>query len=185
MPLLCGGASFIATKVAPQGLSPYSLIWARFAIGIPVLGGALLSRKQSISMPLSEMPILILMGFLGVTLHHLLQGVGLLTAQASTSAWIITTTPVFIALLGYLVLKERLGYAKVAGIALAALGVIVVVSRGDISSLLSGRFGTVGDFLMAISAVNWAVFSVLSRQALKKHPAALMMFYVMVVGWLL
>jgi drug/metabolite transporter (DMT)-like permease len=35
-----------------------------------------------------------------------------------------------------------------------------------------------------ISAVNWAVFSTLSRPGLKNHPATLMMFYVMVFGWL-
>lgn len=178
------GASFIATKVALQDLSPYSLIWARFAIGIPVLGSALFFRRQWTSLSAGALPSLALLGFLGVAFHHWLQSVGLLTAQASTSAWIITTTPVFIALLGYFVLKERLGYVKAAGIALAAFGVVIVVSRGDVGSLLSGRFGTVGDFLMMISAVNWAVFSVLSRQVLKEHPAALMMFYVMLIGWL-
>jgi drug/metabolite transporter (DMT)-like permease len=34
-----------------------------------------------------------------------------------------------------------------------------------------------------ISAVNWAVFSTLSRSGLKEHPATLMMFYVMSFGW--
>jgi drug/metabolite transporter (DMT)-like permease len=40
-----------------------------------------------------------------------------------------------------------------------------------------------GDFLILISTVNWAVFSTLSRSGLKKHPATLMMFYVMAIGW--
>jgi drug/metabolite transporter (DMT)-like permease len=42
----------------------------------------------------------------------------------------------------------------------------------------------VGDFLILISAPNWAVFSVLSRRGLQKYPATLMMFYVMIFGWL-
>jgi drug/metabolite transporter (DMT)-like permease len=50
--------------------------------------------------------------------------------------------------------------------------------------LSSGKFGTVGDFLILVSAPNWAIFSVLSRRGLKKYPATLMMFYVMVFGWL-
>ena len=41
-----------------------------------------------------------------------------------------------------------------------------------------------GDVLILISAVNWAVFSALSRRGLKSHPAGLMMFYVMSFGWL-
>ena len=35
-----------------------------------------------------------------------------------------------------------------------------------------------------ISALNWAVFSTLSRRGLKQHPATRMMFYVMSFGWL-
>jgi drug/metabolite transporter (DMT)-like permease len=35
-----------------------------------------------------------------------------------------------------------------------------------------------------VSAINWAVFSILSRRGLKKYPASLMMFYVMALGWL-
>ena len=38
--------------------------------------------------------------------------------------------------------------------------------------------------MVLLSAPNWAVFSVLSRRGLKRHPAARMMFYVMGLGWL-
>lgn len=59
-----------------------------------------------------------------------------------------------------------------------------MVTRGNLAQLVAGKFGTIGDFLILISAPNWAVFSVLSRRGLKKYPATLMMFYVMVFGWL-
>jgi drug/metabolite transporter (DMT)-like permease len=70
------------------------------------------------------------------------------------------------------------------GIALAALGVILVVTKGDLSSLGLGQFGAPGDKLVLWSAVNWAIFSALSRPGLKSRPAAQMMFYVMLLGWL-
>jgi len=72
----------------------------------------------------------------------------------------------------------------VFGIGLAAAGVLLVVTRGDLRSLAGGRFGTPGDILILISAFNWAVFSALSRYGLKNHPATRMMFYVMGLGWL-
>jgi drug/metabolite transporter (DMT)-like permease len=81
-------------------------------------------------------------------------------------------------------LKERLGWIKNLGILLAFLGVLVVVSKGDFRSVSVGSFGAPGDFLILVSAVNWAVFSALSRRGLKSHPASLMMFYVMLLGWL-
>ena len=68
--------------------------------------------------------------------------------------------------------------------ALATFGVLLIVSKGNLAYLLSGTFGSYGDFLILISAVNWAIFSVLSRGGLNRHPAALMMFYVMALGWL-
>lgn len=61
---------------------------------------------------------------------------------------------------------------------------LLVVTKGDLLSLASGHFGAFGDILILISAPNWAIFSVLSRYGLKIHPAARMMFFVMVFGWL-
>jgi drug/metabolite transporter (DMT)-like permease len=125
-----------------------------------------------------------LLGFLGITFHQWLQSNGLQTSEASTTAWIVSTTPVFMALLGWLILKEGLDWGKTAGILIAFLGVLVVISKGNLGSISIGRFGAPGDILILISAVNWAVFSALSRRGLKSYPASLMMFYVMSFGWL-
>jgi drug/metabolite transporter (DMT)-like permease len=127
---------------------------------------------------------LALLGFLGITLHQWLQSTGLQTAQATTTGWIIASIPVFMALLGWGVLNEKLNWTQVAGITLSAVGVLLVVSKGDLSTLATGRFGTIGDFLILLSAPNWAVFSILSRRGLQQHPATRMMFYVMCFGWL-
>jgi drug/metabolite transporter (DMT)-like permease len=124
------------------------------------------------------------LGFLGITFHQWLQSNGLVTAQATTTAWIVATTPIFMALLGGLFLKERLGWGRVIGIALAAGGVLLVVTRGDLATLFVGQFGAPGDGLVLISALNWAVFSALSRRGLRAHPAARMMLFVMAFGWL-
>ena len=180
------GASFIATKVALRDVSPISVVWLRFAMGVVILGGAVIARRQFL-LPTSrkEWLYFALLGFIGITFHQWLQSTGLQTAAATTTAWIVATTPVFMALLGWLILKERLGWVKVSGIALAAVGVLLVVSKGDFGALFAGRFGAQGDFLILISAPNWAIFSVLSRSGLQSHPAARMMFYVMILGWLL
>jgi drug/metabolite transporter (DMT)-like permease len=70
------------------------------------------------------------------------------------------------------------------GIGLAALGVLLVVTQGDLQQLGRGQIGTWGDLLILISAPNWAVFSVLSRRGLRTYPATLLIFYVMGFGWL-
>src|SRR5690606_3074156 len=126
-----------------------------------------------------------LLGFLGISFHQWLQSNGLQTSQATTTAWIVSTAPVFIALLAWLFLKEKLSRIQISGIALAMLGVLVVVSKGDLASLTGGNFGSIGDILILISAVNWAVFSILSRHGLKSHPSTRLTLWVMILGWLI
>jgi drug/metabolite transporter (DMT)-like permease len=177
------GASFIATKVALQEVHPVTIVWIRFTIGVLILGLAVAMRKQFALPDKKEWGYFALLGFLGITFHQWLQSNGLQTSEASTTAWIVSTTPVFMALLGWLILKEGLGLMKSLGIALAFAGVLLVSSKGDVASISVGKFGAPGDFLIMISAINWAVFSILSRRGLKSYPASLMMFYLMVLGW--
>ncbi len=157
------GASFIATKVALQSLSPITIVWLRFLIGVAILGLVVILRKQFTLPEKKEWGYFALLGFLGITFHQWLQSNALQTSEAGTTAWIVSTTPVFMALLGWFLLKERLDWIKNLGILLAFLGVLVVVSKGDLGSISIGRFGAPGDVLVLISAVNWAVFSALSR----------------------
>lgn len=182
--VLVWGGSFIATKIALRDIAPLSVVWLRFLIGMAVLAAAVKMRGQFALPPPKDIAYFALLGAIGITFHQWLQSTGLQTAQASTTAWIVSSTPIFMALLGWLFLRERLTAARILGILLAAGGVLLVVSRGDLAALSMGRLGAPGDALILISSPNWAVFSTLSRGGLKRHPAARMMLYVMGIGWL-
>ncbi len=179
------GGSFIATKVALREIAPISVVWIRFLIGTAVLAAAVRARAQFALPSLKDAAYFALLGGIGITFHQWLQSTGLQTAQASTTAWIVSSTPIFMAVLGWLFLRERLTGLRVLGILLAAGGVLVVVSRGDLAALSTGRLAAPGDALILISSPNWAIFSTLSRGGLRRHPAARMMLYVMGFGWLL
>ncbi|MDH5506368.1 MAG: DMT family transporter, partial [Anaerolineae bacterium] len=139
------GASFVATKVALRDVSPVTVVWLRFAMGVLILA-AVLWQRQQISLPgWQDLGYFALLGLIGVTYHQWLQSTGLETAQATTTAWIVATTPIFIAVLGWLALKEKLGWHAVLGIGLATLGVLLVVTQGDLATLAAGGFGTPGD----------------------------------------
>jgi drug/metabolite transporter (DMT)-like permease len=178
------GASFIATKLALRDLLPVTVVWFRFLIGVIILGVAARLRHQYSLPRKQDWLYLGILGFLGITFHQWLQSTGLVTVQASTTAWVVATTPVFIAILSWIFLHEKLDWLQVTGIILAATGVLLVVSKGDIAGVFSGTLGTQGDILILISAPNWAVFSILSSRGLKKYQPTQMMFYVMAIGWL-
>lgn len=181
--VIAWGASFIATKIALEDISPISIVWLRFTMGVVILGIAVAVRKQFALPNRNEWGYFALLGFLGITFHQWLQSNGLQTSEASTTAWIIATTPVFMALLGWVVLRESLPWVKIFGIILAALGVLAVVTDGHLVSISIEKFGAPGDILILISAFNWAVFSALSRRGLKAYSASMMIFYVMTFGW--
>lgn len=179
------GASFIATKIAVGEVAPVTVVWLRFGMGVLVLGAVVLARRQITLPPRGDLAYFAVLGFFGISFHQWLQSNGLVTSQASTSSWIITSTPIFMAILGRLFLGERLRPMGILGIAVAALGVLVVATRGDLSSLAAGRLGAPGDWLILLSSPNWAVFSILSRRGLRRYPSAGMLFWVMTAGWLL
>jgi drug/metabolite transporter (DMT)-like permease len=182
--VLVWGASFVAIKIGLKYVPPVTLVWMRFTLGVIILGIAVGLRRQ-FSLPRSkDWLYFALLGFLGITFHQWLQSTGLVTSQATTTGWIVASMPIFIAILGWFVLKENLKWFQILGIILAAFGVLLVVTHGVLISLFFGKIGSPGDLLILISAPNWAIFTILSRRGLKTYSAALMMFYVMAFGWL-
>ncbi len=177
------GGSFAATKIVLREVSPVTVVWIRFAMGLPIMGLTLLRRGLWAWPRAREWGLFALLGFLGIAFHQWLQSTGLVTSRATTTGWIIASMPVCIALLGWLVLGEKLRRYQMAGIAVALLGVITVVSQGDFRRLALGRLSAPGDALILLSAPNWAVFSVISRRYLQRYPAVYMLFYVMALGW--
>jgi drug/metabolite transporter (DMT)-like permease len=186
------GGSFVAMKVLLRELSPAVMVTARFAIGCAVLAATLLVRRSFWLPPRRDLAWAALLGAIGVTFHQWLQANGLLTSAASVSAWIVSTTPVFVAVLGWLVLREKITALRAAGILLAAAGMSLIVSQGDLAGLFAGRGWVPGDWLVLLSAANWAVFTILSKRLIdqpgaspaKKDRSMVLMFFVLAFGWL-
>jgi drug/metabolite transporter (DMT)-like permease len=106
---------------------------------------------------------LLVLGFLGVAFHQWLQAYALRSTSTTNTGWIIATIPIFVALLGWRFLGERMPILRILGIGLGALGVVMVISGGHPSRLLEGLRRQVGDVYILLSAINWAVFTVLSK----------------------
>ena len=182
--IILWGGSFIATKYAVAEVSPITVIWLRFLMGWIILGIVAHRRGDLDLHSWKDALQFAWIGFLGITLHQWMQASGLVTSEASTTAWIVSTTPVFMAILGCIFLKEKLTWQAISGILLAGLGVLLVISKGRISSLFAGGFGTPGDILIMVSAPVWAIYSIFSRPPLERHSAIKVTFYTLLFGWI-
>ena len=58
------GASFIATKIALEDISPITIVWLRFLMGVLILGIAVILRKQFTVPKQKEWIYFSLLGFL-------------------------------------------------------------------------------------------------------------------------
>ena len=63
-------------------------------------------------------------------MYNVLFNAGLTLVEASRAALIVPTKPAFTALFAALFLKERVGAARAAGIALCVLGALWVLTKG-------------------------------------------------------
>ena len=154
------GWTFVATKILLAELGPLEIFALRLAIGLPCLGLILLVRRTPLLFTRADVRPLLLGGAI-FTLHFVVQISGLVTTTATNTGWIIAITPLVLAVLSFLFLRERLGWSALAGIPIAMAGVLVLVSRGQLGEL--SAIQTTGDWLIVSSTLTWALYTVVTR----------------------
>lgn len=171
------GASFASMRIAVEEFSPLLAVWFRIALGFPVLAAAAICRGELRMPRRKEFLFLSFLGFMGVVFHQNIQFIGMQTAGVANANWLIAGTPSVVALLGWLFLGERLTRTAVAGLFVSGVGVLLVVGLGT-KGLGMFRMGASGDLLIAVSAVNWAVFLILSRRMVTSRPPTFTAFWI-------
>jgi drug/metabolite transporter (DMT)-like permease len=177
------GVSFVATKAALRDLSPLTVIFTRFALGVVVLFLILTIRRESLVPPRAAWPMLALMGFVGIFIHQLVQVHGLTLTTAVQTGWLIGLTPIWSAVLAAVFLGEGFGERKILGLIVGAAGALLVITRGQLSSLALALPSTRGDLLILASTVNWAVYTILGRKTLMRVGSARAITFAMLIGW--
>jgi len=153
------GVSFVATKVALRELSPITLIFSRFTLGVIVLFLILTFKHDLFIPPRSAWPMLWLMGFVGIFVHQMLQVHGLTLTTAIRTGWLIGLIPIWSSVLAAIFLGEAFGARKVVGLLLGTMGAILVITRGELSSRVLALPTTRGDLFILASTINWAIYT--------------------------
>ncbi len=164
------GWTFVATKILIAELGPLEIFFLRLAIGLPFLAAVVLAKRVPLRFTPGDVRPLFWGGAI-LTLHFMIQITGLLTTTATNTGWIIAASPLALAVLSFLFLRERIGWRGVAGIAVATTGILLLVSRGSLGDL--GWLRSSGDWLVLASAHTWAVYTVVTRDLVRRrHPLA-------------
>ncbi len=171
------GLSFIATKFALAELDPVTIINLRLGLSIPLLGVAAWVTGRSFAVKPKQIFLTLLLSTISV-IHLMIQVTGLKYTSAANTGWIIGTSPIFIIILGWVFLREKITGRQTIGIALALLGLALLISKGHLTSL-SFIHGA-GDLLILASCFTWGIFSVINRKISLNFPPLVSTFYMFV-----
>jgi drug/metabolite transporter (DMT)-like permease len=160
------GLSFIATKMALDYLTPIQIIALRLILGTPVLYMAALAKKSKMRFRNKDF-FAITAASITLGIHFLIQAVGLKYTSATNTAWLIASIPVFIAVMSALFLKEKLSPLQISGIAVAAVGIFLLISKGRLNALLS--LTAAGDWIILSSAITWGIYTILTKRLSGVH----------------
>jgi drug/metabolite transporter (DMT)-like permease len=113
----------------------------------------------------AALPILLALGIIGPGLFNTLQYIALTGTTASNAGIINSASPIMIAVLSFHMNGERVHMAQVAGILVSLLGVMAVLTHGDVSAIFRLDFNS-GDLVMLGAMLVWALYTGL----LEKRP---------------
>ena len=144
----------IAGHVPPVSLS--ALRWVvPFLIMLPFA-----SRHFSRDWPLirQHWKVLMVLGLSGGALFSALQYVGLQYTSAVNVSVLNSLGPVFIVIAVAIMFHETLRPIQLGGIAISLTGVLFIVTRGELASLLELSFNY-GDLIILFNMVVWSIYS--------------------------
>lgn len=174
-------ARAVHDTIPPIGLAFWRWTLA-FVILLPFTARPLWRHRAEIR---REWRDLLALGILGMGVCGAFVYIGAQTTTAINIGLIYGASPVVIVTLAAILYGEQLNAAKIIGFGIALLGVLIIILRGEMATLVGLRF-VPGDLWIASAATAWAVYVIILRHRKTALPeqvrfAALILFGVSVV----
>lgn len=141
--ILIWSASFVATKTALRSFLPLGLGLIRFGLAAVLLGFVLIMRKDLKKPGSADLAKLVLSGFWGITVYFALENIGVKYSTASDASLIVSSYPAITMLLETIFFREKFPVVSYIGVALAIVGVYIIVSMGYATETTDRLFGDI------------------------------------------
>jgi len=169
----------IAKGIMPNKIGPSAFVFLRI-IGAGILFWIIKSFiKEKIEK--KDFLLLILCGLLGVATNQLLFFHGLSLTSPIDASIIITAIPVMVLIFSALILKEKITPNKLLGIAIGAIGAILLVGYGNTDG---GTSSILGNVFIFINACSYALYLVLIKPMMKKYNTITVISWVFLFGFM-
>ena len=162
--------NFIVAKAVNKQIPPISLNFYRwFVASIIIFPFAIKQFKAEWKTVKQSWHYLFWISLTGIALFNTFVYIGAHYTSAINLALIGTTSsPIMSVLFARIFLKEKVGWMKLAGMILCVIGVLFLLSKGNLQNLLSLYFGE-GDLWVLLAAFCFAIYNTM----VKKKPVAI------------
>ena len=161
--LWAGNAIAGRVLVASAAVSPITLSlvrWGLAALLLLPLGWRVFAPSSALWQNKKRF---VLLGLFGVGSYNVLLYLALETSTAINVTLIGASMPIWMLLIGAIFYQTKPGLLQLVGAVVSLLGVAIVLTRGDLSTLLSMEM-VLGDLLIMLATITWAFYSwMLSR----------------------
>lgn len=155
------GGNTIITKLCAESLSPIEISFYRWVLAVIVLTPfALKGALQNKELSKGVIGKLIVLGMLGGVIFQSIAYHAAHFTSATNMGIIQALVPLVALILAMVLLRHKTNAIALLGLAISIAGVIVVVSKGDISALAHQGLNK-GDGLMLIGVLSFSLYSLL------------------------
>lgn len=171
----------VAKSLMPHFLTPMQLIFIR------LLGGLVffwIFQKLFVHEKVDRKDLikLALCGALGFALNQSLFYEGLNITTPFDASVIHVLNPILVMIFAFLIISEKITPAKIAGISLGAAGALLLILFGRKAG--SGEHSTLGNFLVFLNMVFYALYLVLLKPLTHKYHTSTILKWVSLFGFL-
>lgn len=155
------GLNWVLMKYALAEVSPLWAVAIRTLIAAAVLIPATLATGQFIIPSRADVPIVLSISLLHMTLYAALMTIGLKYVPAGRAILLGYTTPLWVAPVAWLFLKEPMPARRILGIVLGLIGVAVLFNPQNFDWRDTNVL--IGNGLILLAAISWSISIVYTR----------------------
>ena len=183
--MLVWGGTFTSARLLGGELDPVNSAFLRFLLSSAMLLALLFYKEGRFpALSLKQFFYVLGMGLTGIALYNLFFFYGLSRTEASRGSLITSINPLLTALGAAIIFKERFTLIRIIGFLLCVAGAILIISKGDLSSLLNTGVDR-GDLAFLGCATSWAVYTLLGRFVGSKITSLTTITYASTLGTLI
>lgn len=176
------GGTFIAARVVATEMDASAAALWRYVVASVVLVAFSFAYERGLPrLDARQWLAVALLGATGVTLYNLFFMAGLEKIPASRGSLIVALNPAVTLLAGALFLGEPLTRSRVLGLAVALVGVVLVLGHGNPLDLFRGHVGR-GEAEIFGAVVSWAAYTLIGKRVLSNLSPLAATTYAALIG---